>query len=121
MSYVALATLRYEEMCRFYGGRLLCPVLDGWDRPTARARVFDLFGLRLEILDASREQGLRLPDPGDRIHLVVEVDDPSRYGTPVETSWGGPVVLLRDPDGVALTFVGRKRAAPVEGGPSMDA
>jgi len=112
---LALATHRFEESCRFYGELLGCAVLDGWDRPGARARVFDLFGVRLEVLDAERESGMRPGAPGDLVHLVVECEDLAAMRgrlrvdapEPVATSWGARLFALRDPDGIAVTFLQR--------------
>src|SRR5512134_764812 len=97
MGWVALQTARYEEMCAFYGTTLGCPVVDGWERPSARATVFDLQGMRLEVLDASRERRQApLGDPKDRVHLVLEVEDvdalrgriKGEVPEPHDTSWG---------------------------------
>lgn len=129
MSRVALATLRFEEVCRFYGEALGFPALEEWDRPGARGRIFDLSGLRLEVLDASRERPMALGDPRDRIHLVVELPGldavRARLGTsapaPRVASWGARLLELRDPDGVAVVLLEKKRAARSEGGPRSDA
>ena len=116
MSWVALATTRYDAACAFYGTTLGCPVVDGWDRPGARARVFDLgHGMRLEILDATREKAMALGDPRDRVHIVLEVADVDvfrkRLGEapePQGTSWGARILRLRDPDGIAVTVLSWK-------------
>ena len=114
MSWVALATARYEETCSFYGKTLGCPVVDGWDRPTGRATVFDLKGLRLEVLDASREKATPLGDPKDRVHLVLEVEDLDAFRMriaapePHDTSWGARILRLRDPDGIPVTVLAWK-------------
>ena len=97
MSYVALATDRYDQVVEFYGKQLGFPVVDEWDRPNARGLRFDLGGMRLEILDNQREKSpLNLGEPADRVHLVVEVDDIEKAydGIGIEaplpegTSWG---------------------------------
>jgi len=116
VSWVALVTARYEEACAFYGTTLGCPVVDGWDQPAGRATVFDLNGLRLEVLDAAREREMALGDPEDRVHLVLEVDDvdafrrklPREAPEPVDTSWGARVLRLHDPDGVRVTVLAWK-------------
>jgi len=114
MSYVALATDAFDAVTKFYGEDLGFPVVEEWDRPTGRGRRFDLLGLRLEILDNARERRpLRLGTPADRVHLVVEVSDLDaachtfRIGAPPPqaVSWGARLVELRDPDGVAVTFL----------------
>jgi len=113
VSWVALATARYEETCAFYGTTLGCPVVDGWDRASGRATVFDLDGMKLEILDAAREKATRLGDPKDRVHLVLEVKDvdalrkrlPGTAPEPHDTSWGARILRLRDPDGIAVTVL----------------
>ncbi len=114
MSYVALATDRFDAVVRFYGDDLGFSVVDQWDRPDARGLRFDLGGLRLEILDNGRKQTpLCLGEPSDRFHLVVEVDDIDRAWRRLEveapkpqaTSWGAVVIQLHDPDGVPITFL----------------
>lgn len=121
MSWVALATARYDEACSFYGKTLGCPVVDGWDQPAGRATVFDLGnGMRLEILDASREKAMTLGDPKDRVHLVVEVADVDAFRKrirgeapePHDTSWGARILKLRDPDGIAVTVLSWKPGGP---------
>ena len=115
MSYVALATDAFDEVVHFYGELLGFPVVDAWDRPNGRGRRFDLSGgLRLEILDNRRERDpLPLGAPADRLHVVVEVDDIDAARTrialpapcPAPTSWGARLFQVRDPDGVAVTFL----------------
>lgn len=114
MSYVALATSRFDDVVAFYGFTLGFPKIRSWDRPRGRGCLFDLQGLRLEILDASREQApQRLGDPGERFNLVVEVDDLERVRgslntettEPVETSWGARLFRVSDPDGVPVWFL----------------
>ena len=114
MSYIAFATDRFDDMVRFYGSTLNFPTLESWDRPNGRGQWFDLGGLRLEILDSARERRpLRLESPTDRIHVVVEVEDllyaRSRLrldtATPTNTSWGARLFQVRDPDGLAVTFL----------------
>lgn len=115
MSYVALATERYEAMIRFYGKTLGFPAATTWDRPGARGTVFDLGGgLRLEILDAiGQKPPLRLGPADDRCHVVVEVENvdaararlPIATPEPVVTSWGARLFQLRDPDGTSVWFL----------------
>jgi catechol 2,3-dioxygenase-like lactoylglutathione lyase family enzyme len=114
MSYVALVTDQFDATVHFYGVDLGLPVVRSWDRPNSRGRVFELNGLRLEILDNGREaRPLRLAEPADRFHLVVEVDDVDavwrRLGTAAPTprvvSWGARLFQVRDPDGVPVTFL----------------
>ena len=114
MSYVALATDSFDTVVQFYGEHLGFPVVEEWDRANGRGRRFDLGGLRLEILDNSRKrQPLRLFEPGDRFHVVVEVDDVEAIRrrikvptpSPQVTSWGAKLFQVRDPDGVAVTFL----------------
>ena len=114
MSYVALATNAFDAVTKFYGHDLGFPVVEQWDRPTGRGRRFDLQGLRLEILDNARERPpLKLGTPADRVHLVVEVSDLDavcetfRIGAPPPqtVSWGARLCAVRDPDGIAVTFL----------------
>ena len=114
MSYIALATDSFDEVARFYGESLGFPVVAEWDRAGGRGRRFELGGLRLEVLDNARERKpLRLLDPGDRIHVVVEVDDiDAARGQikvmtpePQAVSWGARLFQVRDPDGVPVTFL----------------
>jgi len=114
MSYVALATKRYDEVVEFYGGLLGFPVVDQWDRPNARGRRFDLGGMRLEILDNERKQRpVLIGEPVDRVQLVIEVDDIEEAREnididaplPQRTSWGALLFQVRDPDGIPVTFL----------------
>jgi len=114
LSYVALATARFDEVIRFYTEALGLPTISSWDRPAGRGRVCELNGLRLEILDASREAApLRLEPPGDRFHIVLEVEDidAARRCLSVEasptvtTNWGARSFQVRDPDGVSVWFL----------------
>lgn len=114
MSYVALATDRFDEVVRFYGEGLGFAVVAEWDRPNGRGQRFDLDGLRLEILDNARERRpLPLGEPADRFHVVVEVEDIEaawrglaiKAPAPKATSWGARLFQVRDPDGVPVTFL----------------
>lgn len=114
MSYVALATDRYDEVAAFYGQRLGFPIVDEWDRANARGLRFDLGGMRLEILDNQRERSpLVLGESVDRFHVVVEVEniEEARQRIEIEapppqsTSWGARLFQVRDPDGVPVTFL----------------
>ncbi len=114
MSYVALATSRYDEVVHFYGVTLGFPTVRSWDRPRGRGCVFDLDGLRLEILDATREQAPKdLGAPGERINIVVEVDDVdavrgavlAEAAEPFTTSWGAKLFRVPDPDGIPVWFL----------------
>lgn len=115
MSYVALATNAFDEMVHFYGGLLGFSVVSEWDRANGRGKRFDLQGgLRLEILDNRRErEPLALGSPGNRVHVVIEVDDiDAAHGrlaisapSPQAVSWGARLFQVRDPDGVAVTFL----------------
>ena len=114
MSFVALATDRFDEVVRFYDEGLGLPSVEGWDRSGGRGRRFDLGSLRLEILDNARErQPLCLFEPADRFHLVIEVEDLEaawnqlavEAPSPQPTSWGARLFQVRDPDGVPVTFL----------------
>jgi catechol 2,3-dioxygenase-like lactoylglutathione lyase family enzyme len=114
MSYVALVTNRFDEVTRFYGELLGFPIVDQWDRSNARGRRFDTGGMRLEILDNKRKQHqLKLGEPSDKLHIVVEVDDIDeakaliKGETPAvqNTSWGANLFQIHDPDGVPVTFL----------------
>jgi len=114
VSYVALATDRFDEVVAFYRDRLGFPIVDCWDRPDARGLRLDIGGMRLEILDNGRESHpLTLGQPADRFHVVIEVDDVDfTWATidvdarePETTSWGARIFQLRDPDGVPVTFL----------------
>jgi catechol 2,3-dioxygenase-like lactoylglutathione lyase family enzyme len=76
MSYVALLTTRFDEVTRFYGELLGFPIVKQWDRSNARGRRFDAGGMRLEIIDNEREPNpVRLGEPADRVHIVIEVEN----------------------------------------------
>ncbi len=114
MSYVALVTDAFEEVVRFYGEGLGFPVVARWDRDSARGLRFDLGSFLLEILDNGRKQRpLRLGEPADRFHVVIEVDDIDTVRSritieapsPELTCWGARTMRLRDPDGVPVAFL----------------
>lgn len=114
MSYIAIATEQFNAVVAFYGDQLGFPVVEQWDRPNARGKRFDLGGMRLEIFDNQRERSpLTLGQPGDRFHLVIEVDDIEATHQklaidapePQSTSWGARLFQLRDLDGVPVTFL----------------
>ena len=114
LSYLAIVTSRFEEMVEFYGATLAGTLVRGWDRPRSRGRVFEIEGLRLEILDADREpRSLRLQPPDDRFHLVFEVENvdavharlPDSAEPPHDTSWNARVLELRDPEALPITFL----------------
>jgi catechol 2,3-dioxygenase-like lactoylglutathione lyase family enzyme len=122
MSYVALATDRYDEVVAFYGEQLGFPVIEHWERLDARGVRFDIGAMKLEVLDNARKRRpLELGPSGDRVHIVVEVDDAEeawwRIGAnapgPETASWGARLFQLRDPDGVAITFLEWLRPAGV--------
>ncbi len=114
MSYVTLATDRFEEVASFYGQTLGFPVVATWERARGRGRRFDLGGMRLEVLDNQWEpHPLGLGELADRLHLVVEVADinvararlPLWAPTPQTATWGARLFVVRDPDGVPVTFL----------------
>ena len=114
MSYVALATDKFDEVTSFYGTSLGFRAIDEWDREHARGVRFDLGGMRLEILDNVRQrEPLEIPPSGDRFHIVVEVEDIESTSRelsidtpqPQATSWGAKLFQIRDPDGIPVTFL----------------
>ena len=114
MSYISLATDRFDEVVHFYGAELAFPVIDQWDRPNKRGLCFDLGGgMRLEILDNARESDpVCLGTPADRFNVVIEVDDIEVVrrrikGAPPAraTSLGVQLFQIRDPDAVPITFL----------------
>jgi len=115
MSYIALATDRFDLVRAFYEDSLGFPVVAEWDRPNGRGRRYDLCGgLRLEILDNVREcHPFQLALAGDRTHIVVEVEDIDAARRklavtapePQTASWGARLFQLRDPDGIPVTFL----------------
>jgi len=114
VSYLCLATAQFDRVFQFYREVLAFPMVREWDRPNARGALLDLNGLRLELLDAMREQRpFALHPPGDRLHVVVEVPDVDavyrslalELPEPTTASWGARWFVVRDPDGVPLSFV----------------
>ena len=114
MSFIAFLTDRFDESAHFYGELLGFPTVAQWDRADSRGRRFDLGGMKLELLDHSREHTqLDLGTVSDRVQVVLEVDDleAMRQRIPLDappyqpTSWGARIFQLRDPDGVAVTFL----------------
>ena len=114
MSFLALVTNRFDDVVRFYGDTLGLPVLDAWDRETARGLRFDAGGMRIEVIDNQRERQPRnLGDCADRVHVVIEVDDIDaaraklgEYAPAIEeTRWGARLFEIRDPDGIPVSFL----------------
>jgi len=114
MSYIGLVTDRFDEVTHFYGEVLGFPVIAQWDRSNAQGRRFDADGMKIEIIDNQRERRpCQLGDPGDRVHVVIEVEDieKARAGLNLEappateTSWGARVFQVHDPDGIPVTFI----------------
>jgi len=111
-SRVALITNQFDAMRAFYAGRLGFNELETWDRPRARGIILQGPGsFRLELLDATREEPPLDPGPPSmRAHLVLELDDLAAWyqnqqgktAPTEETTWGGKVVLLEDPDGTPV-------------------
>lgn len=114
MSYIALATRRFDETLAFYHEKLGLELLDIFDRPGARGAFLDLGGgARLELIDASiQSRPMNLSDQADdRMHVVIETDDVQRKADllglpePRRTTWNAIVSSLRDPDGVSVWFL----------------
>lgn len=114
MSYIALATDRFDEVVEFYGDALGFPIAERWDRDNGRGLRFDLGGMRLEVLDNRRERRpLELGGAADRIHVVIEVDDVDAAWAQIDAvapapetaSWGARLFQLHDPDGIPVTFL----------------
>jgi catechol 2,3-dioxygenase-like lactoylglutathione lyase family enzyme len=119
MSYIAMVTGRFDEVSHFYGELLGFSIVEQWDRPNARGIRFDTGGMRLEIIDNMREHNpLKLGETGDKVHLVIEVEDidTARESIAVaapfikDTSWGARTFRVNDPDGVPVTFLQWTRA-----------
>lgn len=83
MGFVSLLTQRYDDMAAFYRDRLGGRVEKSWDRAGARGMLLDLGGLRVELMDASREKAAAIAgEHGGRVHLVVEVSGLARRAWP---------------------------------------
>ena len=120
MSYVALATDRFDAMVDFYRGRLGFEAVAEWSRPNARGIRLDLGGMRLELFDNRRQrEPLPLGTPADRFHVVIEVANiEAAYRSldidappPQGTSWGARLFQVRDPDGLPVTYLEWEEAA----------
>ena len=114
MSYMALVTDQFDEVTLFYGNVLGFPIVEYWERDNARGQRFDTGGMRLEIIDNTREKRpLPLGDPDQKVHIVIEVDDIEAAGDRIamevppvtDTSWGSRMFQLHDPDGIPITFL----------------
>lgn len=124
MGFVSLMTARYAEMVSFYRDRLGGRVERAWERPGARGMLVDLGGLRVELMDATREgQRGALEKTNKGIHLVIEVA--GLHGLagamglpePASTSWGAKLVTLADPDGLPVSLL--EWTGPPPGEPSQ--
>jgi hypothetical protein len=106
-------TDRFDDMLRFYGSTLNFPRLEGWDRPNGRGQRFDLGGCAWRFSITRESAGPCSLSRPDRFHIVVEVGDllhaRSSLGVdtpaPTNTSWHARLFQIRDPDGVAVTFL----------------
>ena len=114
MGFVSLATAQFDAMSAFYCGTLGGTVLKSWDRDNARGMLLDLGGLRLELMDATRERNPpTLREPDGRFHLVIEVNNimerhralPEGTPLPRAMSWGASAVTMLDPDGLKVFFL----------------
>jgi len=114
MGFVSIATARFDAMSAFYLNTLRGTVLKSWDRSNARGMLLDLGGLRLELMDATREcNPPTLREPDGRFHLVIEVTNiaerhralPKGTPPPVAMSWGASALTLLDPDGLKVSFL----------------
>ena len=114
MSYVALATHRFDEMLAFYHQRLGLELIDQFQRPGARGAFVNLGqGARLELIDATAQaRPMQLHDTADdRLHIVIECVDIAAEAhrldlpSPKKVSWGALVSTLRDPDGLSVWFL----------------
>ncbi|AZQ63785.1 VOC family protein [Flammeovirga pectinis] len=118
MSYFALVTDNYDEVIRFYQQKLAFPIIEKWDRHNARGTRFKMDDLKLEILDNSiKKEKLELFKPGDRFHLVIEVDKIEEsyerlkdiaLTPPVSTSWNATLFQVIDPDGINISYLSWK-------------
>lgn len=114
MSYVALATHRFEAMLAFYHQRLGLELIEQFQRPGARGAFISLGqGARLELIDASAQsRPMKIHDTADdRLHIVIECPDihatarSLNLPEPKQVSWGAVVSTLKDPDGVSVWFL----------------
>lgn len=114
MGFVSIATARFDAMSAFYLNTLGGTVLKSWDRTNARGMLLDLGGLRVELMDATRERNPpALCEPDGRFHLVIEVTNiaerhlalPEGTPPPVAMSWGASAFTLLDPDGLKVSFL----------------
>lgn len=111
MSYVALATEKFDEVLRFYSETLGLAILSQFDRPNARGAFLDLRGgSKLELIDANRQSKPMsiAPKADDRLHIVIETKDIQadaqslNLPAPIKTSWSARIIALRDPDNVSV-------------------
>lgn len=114
MSYVALATRRFDAMLAFYHQRLGLELIEQFQRPGARGAFISLGqGARLELVDAAAQsRPMQLNDTADdRLHIVIETPDLHETAQaldlpePRNVSWGAIVSTLKDPDGVSVWFL----------------
>ncbi|NDR57921.1 DUF120 domain-containing protein [Aliiruegeria sabulilitoris] len=114
MSYMTLATNKFEQVASFYGSALGFPVIEKWDQPTSRGIRFDLGGVHLEIIDSGREANpLMHAGAVESLQVVVEVDDieemhhriAAEVPPPATVPWGARLFRLNDPDGIPVTFL----------------
>ena len=124
MGFVSLMTARYAEMASFYRDRIGGRVEREWERPGARGMLLNLGGLRVELIDSTRERRQPVLETTKQgIHLVIEVTDLSVRSValglpePAPTSWGARLVTLTDPDGLPVSLL--EWTAPPPGAPNQ--
>lgn len=117
---VALTTVDFERLSRFYRQGLGLEPAQEWPQEQGRSLVLDLGRATLEVFDENQADTVDQLEVGRRISgrvrfalqvpdLQVAADRLLAHGAtmvhpPVDTPWGDRAVRLEDPDGLQTTL-----------------
>lgn len=125
---VALTTLDFERLVRFYAAGLGLEPEQFWSSDQGRSLVLDLGKATLELFDETQAQTVDRIEAGRRVsgqvRLAIQVPDLETalqrllaHGAvlvhpPVVTPWGDYNVRLQDPDGLQITLFQTREESP---------
>ena len=117
---VALTTLDYERLVKFYAGGLGLEPAAIWNNDGGRALILDMGKATLELFDEKQADVIDQLEAGRRIsgqiRFALQVPDlkaamerllahgATLVHPPVMTPWGDYNVRLQDPDGMQITL-----------------
>lgn len=117
---VALTTVDFERLSRFYRQGLGLEPAQEWPQEQGRSLVLDLGRATLEVFDENQAETVDQLEVGRRIsgrvRFALQVPDlevaadrllahgATRVHPPVDTPWGDRAVRFEDPDGLQVTL-----------------